>query len=202
MASANLIAPFPADIDRDAFGHWLSGFTDGEGCFMLNCSDSGHRRPERWGLLTISLRADDVDILLLIQSYLGCGRICNRKQYNNFRQPQFTYQVSRKSDLARVLVPHFDRFPLRAKKSRDYTLWREGVLLLYDVFLRPRRSRTEGRGAAPKMTDSEAKHFDALAAAMKQQRQYLSPEISVPMMKAVAKRDQSSLFDGIGLESS
>jgi hypothetical protein len=30
MVTRDPIEPFPADIDRDAFGHWLSGFTDGE----------------------------------------------------------------------------------------------------------------------------------------------------------------------------
>src|SRR6185295_12914380 len=29
------IPPFPPEINRVAFGNWLSGLTDGEGCFFL-----------------------------------------------------------------------------------------------------------------------------------------------------------------------
>ena len=37
MAKTKSIIPsFPAEIDRDRFGDWLSGFVDGEGCFGLN----------------------------------------------------------------------------------------------------------------------------------------------------------------------
>ena len=38
------------------------------------------------------------------------------------------WYVTSKRDLAR-LVAYFDQFPLRAKKARDYVLWREAVAI-------------------------------------------------------------------------
>ena len=32
--SHSIIEPFPAHIDRRDFANWLSGFVDGEGCFV------------------------------------------------------------------------------------------------------------------------------------------------------------------------
>ncbi len=48
--------------------------------------------------------------------------------------------------LANIIVPHFDKFPLFAKKKNDYAIWREAVLFIYSVFLRERRPHVGGRG--------------------------------------------------------
>ena len=40
------------------------------------------------------------------------------------------WEVNRLSDLAGVIVPFFDRFPIVGAKAEDYRLWRSAVLLL------------------------------------------------------------------------
>jgi hypothetical protein len=106
----------------DAFGHWLAGFIDGEGCFMVYGPEGGHRRCCKF---TLKLRGDDVAVLVEIVEKTGIGRV--RHQPNKQRTlPQYGWLVDTKADCV-ALVVLLDRYPLRAKKARDYAIWREGV---------------------------------------------------------------------------
>lgn len=64
MIVCQTIAPFPTTIDRDVFGAWLSGFTDGEGCFHLSLvkgKETGGLKAE----FILQLRVDDADVHFL-----------------------------------------------------------------------------------------------------------------------------------------
>lgn len=100
---------------------WFAGFTDGEGSFNI-CSNGCHGWIPRF---KISLRADDLEVLEQLHSELG-GFVSLLAGAKNQR-PAAQWVVGGKRDLAR-LVEYFDRFPLRAKKARDYRLWRRAVL--------------------------------------------------------------------------
>ena len=119
----------------DSFGHWLSGLTDGEGCFSLRWAGDITDGP--CAEFAINLRADDVDILYIIQSYLGCGNIGNLKQTRG-SNPCVSYRVRKAGDLAEIIVPHFEKFPLRAKKRHDFEIWKEGVNLIWSVVKLPK----------------------------------------------------------------
>jgi hypothetical protein len=182
MAKANPISPFPADIDRDAFGHWLSGFVDGEGCFMIHSimNYTRVRAPQPVGVFRVALRADDEQTLRLIQSYWGCGTVIlneNKKPYYSNSKPISIYNATRIEDVASIIVPHFDKYPLRAKKRCDYAIWREGVLLIREVSSRPLKYRpghapNRHGGTYPKWTDAERERFDSLCAELKAGRRY------------------------------
>jgi hypothetical protein len=101
---------------------WFAGFADGEGCFYLGPSANGGVQPQ----FKIGLRADDVSILRELQVEFG-GSISFAIQRKNGREHSLVnWAVAGKVDLAR-LIAYFDEFPLRAKKARDYAIWREGV---------------------------------------------------------------------------
>lgn len=76
--------------------------------------------------LNITLRDDDLDVLLRIQEVLGMGTIhrANRKREN--KNSTMMWTVSRAKDCDR-LAEIFGRFPLRNKKQRDFEIWREAV---------------------------------------------------------------------------
>lgn len=107
---------------------WFSGFADGEATFLLNLN----LRP-RWGRptiaprFTLNLRADDVGVLRQLQAAFG-GNVNLDPRPGGNSQPRYFWHVSSKAGML-ALVHYFDRFPLRAKKSRDYAIWREAVLL-------------------------------------------------------------------------
>jgi hypothetical protein len=103
---------------------WLAGFTDGEGCFVFQKYPNDGRIQPRF---VIGLRADDTMILERLHGTFG-GRLQFKPVYDSSRgsSPQCVWYVLAKRDLAR-LVEYFDRFPLRAKKARDYAIWRQAV---------------------------------------------------------------------------
>lgn len=169
MAKADPIPPFPADLDRDAFGHWLSGFSDGEGSFQLRISSQHGRRIFSAAFL-IKLRSDDLKVLDLIRSYLRCGRL-SFSPYPGAEDKRFcTLCIGRTMDLSSVIVPHFDRYPLRAKKRGDFLIWKEGVSLLASIWHRPQKLRGPNGGTFPRWRPEESAAFDALFAALREQR--------------------------------
>lgn len=112
----------------DAFGHWLAGFADGESWFAI----LHHRDREAYHCqFGICLRDDDGPILEEIQRRTGLG-ILGRKVYQaswagTGSKPQARWVIHRKEECL-ALIEIFDRYPLRAKKARDYAIWREAVL--------------------------------------------------------------------------
>ncbi len=178
MASKYLTTTFPTDIDRDRFGDWLAGFTDGEGCFYLGHSADGYASPQtRFG---IALRADDLPILQTIQAFFGCGYVHpNCTKARDHTRPQFQYYIQSSKDLWTIIVPFFVRHPLRAKKARDFTIWRQGVELAYNVKNRPWDRGHKCGGCNSKWTTAERELFATLGNALQQQRSYQSPIIEV-----------------------
>lgn len=124
----------------DGFGHWLAGFADGEGCFRL----IQHRVGPGLAIsaqFQISLRADDRPILEEIRQRTGLGNIHSngRSAVNNGR-PQVRWAVGDHAGCL-VLVGLFDRYPLRAKKARDFAIWRDAVMELGRIRQRPKGQR-------------------------------------------------------------
>jgi hypothetical protein len=116
------------DLAADGFGHWLAGFIDGEGCFYLRIGDES-RRGIRRNLdirFSVGVRDDDYEVLEEIVVRTGVGRL-SRFRPKSTSNPGARWAVSKFSDL-RELIEILDRFPLRAKKRKDYAVWREAVL--------------------------------------------------------------------------
>jgi site-specific DNA-methyltransferase (adenine-specific) len=106
-----------------SFGHWFAGFTDGEGCFRIHKVRDGDYYETHFN---IKLRRDDRKVLQTIQNTLGFGRIQDNKAEGN-SEPTSSYIVDRKDDCLK-LAEVFLRFPLRAKKQRDFYKWYEALL--------------------------------------------------------------------------
>ena len=175
------------DQEAKAFGYWLSGFTDGEGCFYLDYRlvNGGYACPGM--LFTISQRADDAAILEEIRRFLRCGRVQSKVVVNqhflngkDMRQyaskPVFRYEVNDRDSLANLIIPFFDRYPLRSRKRTDFQVWKQGVQLAYEVGLRPKHVRGKA-GAAHKWTELEILKFKTICADLRKCRKYLGPNL-------------------------
>lgn len=110
------------DLGIDAaFGHWFAGFTDGEGCFRIKRTNMGTYQCR----FSIGLRADDEPILREIRERLGVGILVHSGR-DSIKQEQWRLEVNAKAEVT-FLARVFDAFPLRAKKARDFEIWRHAV---------------------------------------------------------------------------
>jgi hypothetical protein len=112
----------PQNIDP-AFGNWLAGFIDGEGCFKIV---KGKPRPGsfqwRWCLeFTLALRDDDAAILHEIHQRVGIGHLHLERPRRGSRQ--LRWRICSAADRA-VLINLLERYPLRAKKRKSYAAWK------------------------------------------------------------------------------
>ena len=177
------VPPFPGDLDRHAFGHWLSGLTDGEGCFLLKVHHYAEDHPLRPGQtcgisaqFDVQLRADDAPIIRLIHSFWACGTLIRTPGRGGRERPLVRLQIKTWCDLATVLVPHFETYPLRAKKARDFAIWRQAVLLGHRVSQRPRARRNDNPHSFSKWNDDDRATFVEMAARLVECRQYQEDE--------------------------
>jgi hypothetical protein len=77
-----------------------------------------------WGVepgFIIGLHANNLPILEKIQSYFGVGNI--HIGNNN----AVSYYVNDAQDLTKVIIPHFDKYPLITKKRADYLLFKSAL---------------------------------------------------------------------------
>ena len=105
--------------------YYITGFVDGEGCFTISIFRDS-RMFTGWqvkGIFKISLHKKDRKILELITRTLGVGKIYKRGKH------YLEYRVSSVKDL-KVIINHFDKYPLITKKLGDYILFKQSVYLI------------------------------------------------------------------------
>jgi hypothetical protein len=60
-----------------------------------------------------------------IQSFFGNVGYIRQDSTN-----AYVYQVVRTTDLVNVIIPHFNKFPLKGKKLQNFLIWSEIVTLM------------------------------------------------------------------------
>ncbi|MDD5626425.1 MAG: LAGLIDADG family homing endonuclease [Patescibacteria group bacterium] len=135
--------------------YYITGFTDGEGCFTIYVRKDKQQKKSKifhyfyWkAAFAINLRGDDQSILKDIQKYFnGCGNFAvsnpkSLKLLHAYGQAQ--WQVTSIPDLVKAVIPHFEKYPLRTKKAREFILWKAAVLIMYEA--RKRTHQIPGHG--------------------------------------------------------
>jgi hypothetical protein len=107
----------------DAFGYWLAGFIDGEGCFCITYR--GPNATNKVCMLSVALRADDRPLLEEIQRQTGLGKIYDSPGRKTTK-PYSRWCVQTQPEVM-SLVEVFERYPLRSKKARDFEYWKQAV---------------------------------------------------------------------------
>jgi len=110
------------------FSSYITGFTDGEGCFSISFSI---RNKLKTGIevrpsFSISQNLRSKNVLFEIQKYFKCGFI-------RFSASDQTYKFEVRSiqDLIKIIIPHFDKNPLVSFKNRDFQLFKEICGMVY-----------------------------------------------------------------------
>ncbi len=97
---------------------FVTGLTEGEGCFCVSFSI---RPTLRTGLevrpsFALSLNEKDLGLLEELRGYFGCGSIRRSKADRTFK-----YESRSTGELADCIVPHFERYPLRGAKAKSFS---------------------------------------------------------------------------------
>lgn len=104
--------------------NWISGFTDGEGTFMVSILKSKDRAIG-WKvtpIFAIKLSDKDTELLLNIKSFFGVGNLVFSKSSGSV-----IYSVKSVNDLNSVIIPHFCKYPLLTQKQADFLLFKNIV---------------------------------------------------------------------------
>jgi hypothetical protein len=92
---------------------WIVGFVDGDGCFKIVKTSSNEKRY----CFVVSQDKRSVDVLYALKQKFGCGSV--NKAGGNMRE----YRVTKKEELAKVILPFFERHPLKTEKWCDFRLF-------------------------------------------------------------------------------
>jgi len=114
---------------------YVTGFCDGEAAFTYS------RGAGTFGLyFAIKQREDNLQIIEEIREYFHyTGYIYRSKEAlptknSGFSQSAAYYRVTKISDL-KIIVEHFDRYPLQSKKKLEaYLVWRQMVLYKFEHY--------------------------------------------------------------------
>jgi LAGLIDADG endonuclease len=110
------------------FRGWTVGFVDGEGCFSIGFV----RQPDRAGRVgyrtgyqvvhsfSVTQAASSAAALEELHEFFGVGRIYRNQRHDNHREHLLQYRVARRDDLLEVIIPFFERHPLRTAKRADF----------------------------------------------------------------------------------
>jgi hypothetical protein len=112
---------------HDVHPWFVTGFTDGEGSFVIRVRKNPKYRTG-FGVevyFSIGLHQKDLLVLEKIRSYFGeIGSI--RKEGNNIVK----FRVESLKEIVNVIIPHFEKYPLITQKLADYLLFRDVVNLM------------------------------------------------------------------------
>lgn len=105
--------------------YYITGFTDGEGCFFVGVSPdskskTGYRVKANF---QIGLHIKDLALLEQIKSFFGVGKI------SKLGAESVQFRVYALEDL-KVILHHFDKYPLLTNKQSDYLLFKQVVNLM------------------------------------------------------------------------
>ena len=124
-----------ADNQQERLGtaYWISGFTDGEGCFCISVIKNSTTRfgKQIFPEFVITQGAKSLEALEQIQTFFGCGSIVLNKRYDNHNEHLYRYCVRSVQDLHSIIVPFFERFQLRTYKRKDFLIFKKVVAMMF-----------------------------------------------------------------------
>ena len=113
--------------NSEALGHFIAGYISGEGSFYITLPQAVSGQVQCG--FALKVQAADRELVELIRQTMGeSGRL----YVSAARGGTVAWQVRSQRELVSVIIPFFDRYPLRGQQQRTYVLWRQAVLLMWD----------------------------------------------------------------------
>ncbi|KKU76610.1 MAG: hypothetical protein A3E64_00065 [Candidatus Harrisonbacteria bacterium RIFCSPHIGHO2_12_FULL_48_16] len=118
--------------ERLEISNWITGFTDGEGCFTISVikNPTTRFRKQIFPEFVITQGAKSLSALEKIKKFFNCGSIVLNKRYDNHNEHLYRYCVRSISELHTKIVPFFKNFPLRTYKRNDFLVFKRVVAMM------------------------------------------------------------------------
>jgi len=106
----------------------ITGFTDGEGCFSISFS---LRSKMKFGIevrpsFSISQHKRNKEIIIFLHEFFKCGGVRFSKRDQNYK-----FEVRSINDLMKIIIPHFEKYPLQTSKKDDFQKFQQICELIY-----------------------------------------------------------------------
>lgn len=121
---------------------WISGFTDGEGSFVVSVIKNPTTRFKKqiFPEFVITQGAKSLFALKAIKDFFGCGSIVLNKRYDNHNEHLYRYCVRSIRELEGIIIPFFVQFPLKTFKQKDFSLFK----IIVEMMSEKRHLRKDG----------------------------------------------------------
>ena len=99
---------------------WISGFTDGEGCFYVGINNNKTMKLKKQVLpeLVIVQHKRDIKVLYAIKDFFNCGIV--KKNHED----RMCYCVRNLNHLVNIIIPFFDKYQLKTLKKFNFLRFR------------------------------------------------------------------------------
>lgn len=96
---------------------YISGFVDGEGCFLISFS---LRSKMKLGIevrpsFSVSQHKRSQDVIFFLQRFFRCGGVRFSKKDQNYK-----FEVRNIKELMKFIIPHFKKYPLMTSKKDEF----------------------------------------------------------------------------------
>ena len=114
------------DSSKSLSPDWITGFVDGEGCFHIGISKHEQVKfgyqilPE----LTVVQHKRDIALLHQIRGFMRCGVV--RGNHGD----RFCWRVRDLKNHAEIILPFFERYPLRSLKRIEFLKFAQVIRLM------------------------------------------------------------------------
>lgn len=110
---------------------WITGFTDGEGCFSVNLvkNTTLSFNKQIQVRFSITQHQKSIKVLYALKDYFKCGVVRpNRGKADMVLSPIYEYRVSSVDHLKSKIIPFFEQYSLKTVKQQDFIHFRRVVL--------------------------------------------------------------------------
>ena len=107
---------------KNISGWWVTGLVDAEGNFSINYNSRSKKVNFSF---KVSQKSHSMCVLVRVLMFFGCGNIViDNKQFSCLK-----FTVSNKDLLLNIIIPHFEKFPLKGSKQLEFLAFKEAVIL-------------------------------------------------------------------------
>lgn len=105
--------------------HWVTGFIDGEGSFIIAILPSTGPNKKKVSLrISVTQKSHSTGVLYGLQNFFGCGQVIPSSK------GCMRFVVQKKEDILLKIIPHFISYPLVTSKELNFKTFKEASIIV------------------------------------------------------------------------